>query len=104
MKNNNPKGIILIMIAMLIFAVQDSIMKYIYNSVSLYEVYIIRTLVSFFIILAFLKLFKKPIITADHLLGPICSFKNNFANIVIKKGVTKNKAVAVPKGKTVSET
>ena len=41
--------------------------------------------------------------TADHLLAPICSFKKNFANIVIKKGVTKNKAVAVPKGKTVSE-
>ena len=33
--------------------------------------------------------------TADHLLGPICSFKINFAKIVIKKGVTKNKAVAV---------
>ena len=66
MKNNNPKGIILVLIAMLIFSVQDSIMKYIYNSVSLYEVYIIRTLVSFFIILAFLKLFKKPIIFKTH--------------------------------------
>ena len=41
--------------------------------------------------------------TASHLLGPIFSFKKNFANIVIKKGVTKNKAVAVPKGSTVSE-
>ena len=66
MKNNNPKGIILILIAMLIFAVQDSIMKYIYSSVSLYEVYIIRTLVSFFIILVFLKLLKKPIIFKTH--------------------------------------
>jgi len=66
MKNNNPKGIILILIAMLIFAVQDSIMKYIYNSVSLYEIYIIRTLVSFCIILVFLKLLKKPIIFKTH--------------------------------------
>ena len=66
MKNNNPKGIILILTAMLIFAVQDSIMKYIYNSVSLYEVYIIRTLVSFFVVLAFLKLLKKPIIFKTH--------------------------------------
>ena len=66
MKNNNPKGIILILIGMLVFAVQDSIMKYIYNSVSLYEVYIIRTLVSFFIILIFLKLLKKPIIFKTH--------------------------------------
>ena len=66
MKNNNPKGIILILTGMLVFAVQDSIMKYIYSSVSLYEVYIIRTLVSFFIILIFLKLLKKPIIFKTH--------------------------------------
>ncbi len=61
-KNNNPKGIILILLAMMVFSVQDSIMKYIYNFASLYEVYLIRTLVSFVIILIFLKLSKKPII------------------------------------------
>ena len=71
-KNNNPKGIILILLAMMVFSVQDSIMKYIYNFASLYEVYLIRTLVSFLIIFLFLKL-------------------------------TKNKAVAVAKGITVSE-
>tara|TARA_Y100000590_G_C15514350_1_gene936656 strand:- start:169 stop:1038 length:870 start_codon:yes stop_codon:yes gene_type:complete len=37
-------------------------MKYIYNYASLYEVYIIRTLVSFAIILLFLVVTKKPII------------------------------------------
>ena len=62
MKNNNPKGIILILLGMLIFSLQDSIMKYIYNFVSLYEVYLIRTLVSFVVILLFLKITKKPII------------------------------------------
>ena len=62
MKNNNPKGIILILLAMLVFSVQDSIMKYIYSFVSLYEVYLIRTLVSFIIILLFLKITKKPIV------------------------------------------
>jgi len=62
MKNNNPKGIILILLAMLAFSVQDSIMKYIYNFSSLYEVYLIRTLVSFVIILLFLKITKKSII------------------------------------------
>ena len=66
MRNNNPKGIILILIGMLIFSIQDSIMKYIYNSVSLYEIYLIRTLVSFSIILLFLKLTKKPIIFKTH--------------------------------------
>ena len=29
MKNNNPKGIILILIAMMVFSVQDGIMKHI---------------------------------------------------------------------------
>jgi len=62
MKNNNPKGIILILLAMLVFSVQDSIMKYIFSFVSLYEVYLIRTLVSLTIILLFLKLTQKPII------------------------------------------
>ena len=61
-KNNNPKGIILILIAMMIFSVQDSLMKYIYSFVSLYEVYLVRTLVSLIIILLFLKLTKKPIV------------------------------------------
>ena len=62
MKNNNPIGIIYIMLAMLVFSVQDSIMKYIFSFVSLYEVYLIRTLVSLIVILLFLKLTKKPII------------------------------------------
>tara|TARA_B100000287_G_scaffold8363_1_gene8284 strand:+ start:205 stop:1149 length:945 start_codon:yes stop_codon:yes gene_type:complete len=66
MKNNNTKGIILILAAMLIFAVQDSLMKYIYNSVSLYEVYIIRTVVSFILVIIFLKILKKPIVFKTH--------------------------------------
>ena len=61
-KNNNSKGIILILLAMMVFSVQDSIMKYIYNYVSLYEVYLVRTLVSMVIILLFLILTKKPIV------------------------------------------
>ena len=61
-KNNNPKGILLILLAMVVFSVQDSIMKYIYSFVSLYEVYLIRTLVSLIIILLFLILTKKPIV------------------------------------------
>ena len=66
MKNNNTKGIILILAAMLIFAIQDSLMKYIYNSVSLYEVYIIRTVISFILVIIFLKILKKPIVFKTH--------------------------------------
>ncbi len=66
MKNNNTKGIILILTAMLIFAVQDSLMKYIYNSVALYEVYFFRTIVSFTLIIIYLKILKKPIVFKTH--------------------------------------
>ena len=62
MKNNNPKGIIFILLGMMAFSVQDTIMKYIFNFTSLYEVYLVRTLVSFVIILLFLKITAKPII------------------------------------------
>ena len=61
-KNNNPRGITLILLAMLVFSVQDGIMKHIYSFVSLYEVYLIRTLVSFGLILIFLKLKKEKIV------------------------------------------
>jgi len=61
-KNNNSRGIILILIAMMVFSVQDGIMKHIFSFVSLYEVYLIRTLVSFVLILLFLKLTNKKIV------------------------------------------
>jgi drug/metabolite transporter (DMT)-like permease len=62
MKNNNPKGILYILLGMMVFAVQDSIMKHIYSFVSLYEIYLVRTLVSLIIVLLFLKLTKRPIV------------------------------------------
>ena len=61
-QNNNPKGIIYILLAMMVFSAQDGIMKHIYNFVALYEIYLIRTVVSFILILIFLKLTKKPIV------------------------------------------
>ena len=61
-QNNNPKGILYILLAMMVFSIQDGIMKHIYNFVSLYEVYLIRTVISFVLILTFLILTKKPIV------------------------------------------
>ena len=66
MKNNNPKGIILIFIGMFIVSFQDATFKYIYGSVSLYEVYLIRTLISFLVIVCYLKMTNKPIIFSTH--------------------------------------
>ena len=61
-QNNNPKGIICILLAMMVFSAQDGIMKHIYNFVALYEIYLVRTVVSFVLILLFLILAKKPIV------------------------------------------
>ena len=61
-KNNNPRGIILILISMLVFSVQDGIMKHIFSFVSLYEIYLVRTVVSVILILFYLKLTNKPIV------------------------------------------
>jgi len=66
MKNNNPKGILLILIGMFIVSFQDATFKYIYSIVSLYEVYFIRTLVSFAVIAFYLKITNKPIIFSTH--------------------------------------
>ncbi len=71
-KNNNPKGIFLILLAMMVFSVQDAIMKYIYSFVALYEVYLIRTLVSFILILLFLKLTKNQLYL--KLIYPLLTF------------------------------
>ena len=38
-KDNNSKGIILIIIAMTLFAMQDSLIKYIFEKASLYEIF-----------------------------------------------------------------
>ena len=66
MINNNPKGILLIFIGMFVVSFQDAAMKYIHSSVSLYEVYFMRTLISFIIIVCYLKIMNKPIIFSTH--------------------------------------
>jgi len=66
MKNNNPKGIILILIGMFIVSFMDATFKYINTSVNLYEVYFVRTLISFGVIASYLKITNKPIIFTTH--------------------------------------
>ena len=66
MKSKNTQGILLIALGMFIFAIQDSLVKYIYYNISLYEMYLVRTLTSFLIVVFFLKITKKPIIFKTH--------------------------------------
>ena len=65
-KNNNPKGIILILAGMALFSIQDAMIKYIYKETALYELYFGRTLTATILLLAFLILTKKKIILKTH--------------------------------------
>ena len=45
-RNNNTKGIFFILGGMALFSVQDSLIKFIYEDVALYELYFGRTVVA----------------------------------------------------------
>ena len=66
MKNKNTQGILFNVLGMFIFAAQDSFVKYIYNTIALYEMYLIRSLVSFLIVIFYLKITNKTIIFKTH--------------------------------------
>jgi drug/metabolite transporter (DMT)-like permease len=66
MKSKNAQGILFISLGMFIFAIQDSLVKYIFNSIALYEMYLIRSLVSFLIVIFYLKITNKAIIFKTH--------------------------------------
>ena len=56
--DNNSKGIILIMIAMSLFAMQDSLIKFIFEQSALYEIFFGRYLVAAILLFCYIK-FKK---------------------------------------------
>ena len=66
MKNKNVQGILLIVLGMFIFAIQDSLVKYIYKNIALYEMYLMRSLISFLIVIFYLKITNKNIIFKTH--------------------------------------
>ena len=47
-RDNNSKGIFLIIIAMTLFAMQDSLIKYIFEKSSLYEIFLEDILLQLF--------------------------------------------------------
>ena len=56
--NNNPKRIIFVLTGMALFSIQDSLIKYIFNDVALYELYFGRTIIAAALLIIFLY-FKK---------------------------------------------
>ncbi len=57
--NNNSKGIILIISAMTLFAMQDSLIKFIFEKSSLYEILFGRYFVAAILLFAYIKFQKK---------------------------------------------
>jgi len=64
--NNNPKGIILILTGMALFSIQDSLIKFVFEEASLYELYFGRTLTALILLLIFLKVTSQKLILKTH--------------------------------------
>ena len=58
---NNPKGILFILIGMGFFSIQDALIKFVYNDAALYELYFGRTIAALFLLIGFLKFSNKKI-------------------------------------------
>ena len=58
-KDNNSKGIVLIIIAMALFAMQDSLIKYIFEKAALYEIFFGRYFVAAVLLFFMLNSKKK---------------------------------------------
>jgi drug/metabolite transporter (DMT)-like permease len=66
MKNNNPKGILYILVGMAIFSIQDALIKFIYEDTALYELYFGRTVTAIILLTSYLLFTNKKIILKTH--------------------------------------
>ena len=65
-KNNNPRGITLIILGMALFSIQDALIKFIYKDSALYELYFGRTLTASVLLISYLLISKKKILLKTH--------------------------------------
>jgi len=66
MKNDNPKGILYILVGMVIFSIQDALIKFVYEDAALYELYFGRTLTAVILLTSYLIFSKQKIIWKTH--------------------------------------
>ena len=76
---NNPRGIVFILLGMATFSIQDALIKFIYEDVALYELYFGRTLVACILLIIYLKITDQKINLKSHypfltILRVICFF------------------------------
>ena len=63
---NNPRGIVFILLGMATFSIQDALIKFIYEDAALYELYFGRTLIACILLLAYLTTSKQKINFKTH--------------------------------------
>jgi drug/metabolite transporter (DMT)-like permease len=63
---NNPKAILLILVGMTVFALQDTFVKLLSDDTNIYLIYFIRSAVGLLVIFTYLKIKKIPIIIKTH--------------------------------------
>ena len=76
---NNSKGILYILMGMVLFSIQDALIKFIYEEAALYEMYFGRTFVALILVVGYLKFSKQKISLKTHypfltILRVICFF------------------------------
>ena len=76
---NNPRGILFILLGMVLFSIQDALIKFIYLDAALYELYFGRTFIALILLVGYLKFSKQEIIFKTHypfltILRVICFF------------------------------
>ena len=58
---NNTKGILFILIGMVVFSIQDALIKFLYEDSALYELYLGRTLYAAFFFFCYMKFTKQKV-------------------------------------------
>ena len=70
--DNNSKGIVLIMIAMSLFAIQDSLIKFIFEQSALYEIFFGRYLIAAIFLFIYLSFKRQKVSLKTHY--PVLTF------------------------------
>ena len=63
---NNPRGIVFILLGMATFSIQDALIKFIYEDAALYELYFGRTLIACILLVAYLTISEQKINLKTH--------------------------------------
>ena len=95
---NNSQGIILIMIAMSLFAMQDSLIKFIFEQSTLFEIFFGRYLIAALLLFAYIKFTKQvvslktyyPYLTFIRVLFHFTAFSTFFVSITYMPLATAN--------------